>query len=187
MCPPARRADALPASGVCAPPAGTSRQQAGADWDGMAERTTDSASSQKGELVRLGDGSEILIRPIQPSDKARLLAGFEELSPRSRYRRFLSPMTRLQPRWLDYLTAVDHQGHEALIATSAGAPVGVPATSGCPRTGSQPKWRSRSWTPGREEGSARHCSPDWRCEPVQRGSRRYARPASPRTVRSFSF
>jgi len=93
--------------------------------DGIPEGTADPASSQTGELVRLDDGSEILIRPIQPSDKAPLLAGFEELSSRSRYRRFLSPMTRLEPRWLDYLTAVDHQGHEALIATSAGAPAGV--------------------------------------------------------------
>lgn len=79
------------------------------------------------EPVTLRDGSDILIRPIEPSDKEQLIQGFERLSPESRYRRFLTPMARLSPRLLRYLTEVDHHDHEALVAESAdgGEPVGV--------------------------------------------------------------
>jgi RimJ/RimL family protein N-acetyltransferase len=79
------------------------------------------------ERVTLRDGSEMLVRPIEPRDKARLVHGFEALSPESRYRRFLTPMTSLRPKMLRYLTEVDHHDHEALVAASAenGEPVGV--------------------------------------------------------------
>ena len=66
--------------------------------------------------VRLRDGSEVLIRPIEPGDREQLAAEFARLSPESRYRRFLVPMTRLTDDMLDYLTEVDHHDHEALVA-----------------------------------------------------------------------
>jgi len=77
--------------------------------------------------VSLRDGREILIRPIQATDKELLARGFERLSAESRYRRFLTPMARLSPRMLRYLTEVDHHDHEALVAESAegSEPVGV--------------------------------------------------------------
>ena len=59
-------------------------------------------------------GDEVLIRPIRPDDKARLLDAFERLSPESRYRRFLFPIRRLPAAQLRYLTEVDHHAHEAL-------------------------------------------------------------------------
>ena len=78
------------------------------------------------ERVKLRDGAEVLIRPIRPDDKAKLVAGFEQLSEESRYRRFLAPMARLSPRLLRYLTEIDHHDHEALVAESVdGEPVGV--------------------------------------------------------------
>ena len=79
------------------------------------------------ERVSLRDGTEVLIRPIEPGDKDQLVRGFEELSPESRYRRFLTPMNRLSPSVLRYLTEVDHHDHEALVAESAEGtePVGV--------------------------------------------------------------
>ncbi|MGZ8648935.1 MAG: N-acetyltransferase family protein [Solirubrobacteraceae bacterium] len=79
------------------------------------------------ERVALLDGSEISIRPIRRTDKGRLRAGFERLSPESRYRRFLVPMPRLSPRLVRYLTEVDHHDHEALVALGAdtGEPIGV--------------------------------------------------------------
>jgi RimJ/RimL family protein N-acetyltransferase len=70
------------------------------------------------ELVILRDGSEIVIRQIEPDDERALQRGFEALSPESRYRRFLSPMNRLKPTQLRYLTQVDHRDHEALVAAS---------------------------------------------------------------------
>ncbi|HXD57552.1 MAG TPA: GNAT family N-acetyltransferase [Thermoleophilaceae bacterium] len=75
----------------------------------------------------LRDGTEVVIRPIRPDDKAALERGFEQLSPASRYRRFLSPMNALTPRLLRYLTEVDHHSHEAIVAESAEKhePIGV--------------------------------------------------------------
>jgi GNAT superfamily N-acetyltransferase len=74
----------------------------------------------------LTDGSQILLRPIEPDDKKNLLAGFERLSPESRYKRFLTPTNELSDRALAYLTEVDHHDHEAIVAqTPAGKPLGV--------------------------------------------------------------
>jgi RimJ/RimL family protein N-acetyltransferase len=67
-------------------------------------------------LLTLRDGSEAIVRPIEPADRDALLGAFEELSEESRYRRFLSPMDTLGPSMLTYLTEVDHHDHEALIA-----------------------------------------------------------------------
>jgi GNAT superfamily N-acetyltransferase len=66
--------------------------------------------------VALRDGSRVLIRPLGPDDKAGLAAGFERLSERSRYRRFLSPTPKLTAAQLAYLTEIDHRDHEALVA-----------------------------------------------------------------------
>ena len=41
--------------------------------------------------LRLGDGTDIALRPFRPGDGSLLVAGFARLSPRSRYRRFLTP------------------------------------------------------------------------------------------------
>jgi GNAT superfamily N-acetyltransferase len=57
-----------------------------------------------------------LIRPIQPSDRERLNEGFQSASADSVFLRFLSPKPRLSSSELDYLTAIDHDRHEALIA-----------------------------------------------------------------------
>jgi GNAT superfamily N-acetyltransferase len=77
--------------------------------------------------VRLREGSELVVRPIRPEDKEAIVAGFERMSPESRYRRFFSPLQRLTERDLAYLTEVDHRDHEALIAFDAASrePVGV--------------------------------------------------------------
>jgi GNAT superfamily N-acetyltransferase len=75
----------------------------------------------------LRDGSELAIRPVRPDDKDAIAAGFERLSPESRYRRFFAPLQRLTARDLEYLTEVDHHDHEAVIGFDAatGDPVGV--------------------------------------------------------------
>ena len=77
--------------------------------------------------VTLRDGSELAIRPVRPDDKDAIVAGFERLSPQSRYRRFFAPLQRLTARDLEYLTEVDHHDHEAVIGFDAatGDPVGV--------------------------------------------------------------
>ena len=75
--------------------------------------------------VELRDGSRVVIRPIEPDDRAALVAGFERLSAESRYRRFFGPITHLSERDLDYLTRVDHHDHEALVAFEDGTGDGV--------------------------------------------------------------
>lgn len=67
--------------------------------------------------VPLRDGSRIWVRPIRPADRDRIVEGLAELSDRSRYLRFHSPITRLSSSQLDYLVNVDHDDHEALVAT----------------------------------------------------------------------
>jgi GNAT superfamily N-acetyltransferase len=64
----------------------------------------------------LRSGDEVLVRPIGPDDKGRLVDAFERSSPESRYRRFFSPTPRLSAAQLRYLTEIDHHGHEALQA-----------------------------------------------------------------------
>jgi len=72
------------------------------------------------------DGFEILLRPISPTDKALLNAGFERLSPESRYRRFFSQIRHLTDAQLAYFTDIDHDDHEALLALApTGEAVGV--------------------------------------------------------------
>ena len=79
-----------------------------------------------GERVRLRDGFEILLRRISPTDKALLNAGFERLSPESRYRRFFSQIRHLTDAQLAYFTDIDHYDHEALLALApTGEAVGV--------------------------------------------------------------
>ena len=76
--------------------------------------------------MRLRDGSDIRIRPVAPEDKELLRRGLEELTPESRYRRFLTPKDHFTGGELAYLTEVDHHDHEALVATTeTGDPVGV--------------------------------------------------------------
>ncbi|MFQ5966058.1 MAG: GNAT family N-acetyltransferase [Acidimicrobiia bacterium] len=74
------------------------------DPDFVARHTTD---------IELRDGTRVRIRPITPDDRDRLKEGFERLSPRSRYLRFLAPVAELTPEMLDYLTEVDYHDHFA--------------------------------------------------------------------------
>ena len=81
----------------------------------------------RGELVDLPDGSEVLVRPVQPEDKPLFVAGWQHFGEESRYRRFLGAKGDLTARDLAYFTEVDHVDHEAIGARDAesGAGVGV--------------------------------------------------------------
>jgi GNAT superfamily N-acetyltransferase len=69
-----------------------------------------------GAPIALRDGSHVRIRQGHRSDRELLLHGFERLSPESRYRRFLIPMTELRESTVRYLTEIDHHDHEAVVA-----------------------------------------------------------------------
>ena len=68
--------------------------------------------------VVLRDGSAVGIRQLTGADAELLADGFTRLSATSRWSRFLTAKTHLSPAELSYLTAIDHQNHEALVAVS---------------------------------------------------------------------
>src|SRR3954452_11281377 len=70
------------------------------------------------DLVRLEDGTALLVRPIEATDKAMLAAGLTRLSETSRQRRFLGPKPRLTAAELRYLTEVDWHDHYAVVAVT---------------------------------------------------------------------
>jgi GNAT superfamily N-acetyltransferase len=69
--------------------------------------------------------AELVIRPIEPGDKAALAAAVDQSSDEAIYRRFLNPHGRLTAAELHYLTEVDHRDHEALIALDLASSEGV--------------------------------------------------------------
>ena len=87
-----------------------------------SENCAPAAGFSTDELITLGapitlrDGSGVRIRQGGASDNELLLRGFERLSPQSRYRRFLTPVPELDRETVRYLTDIDHQDHEAMIA-----------------------------------------------------------------------
>lgn len=67
----------------------------------------------------LADGTEIVVRPIQPADRDALRDAFRRTSARTKYLRFLGVIGDLDEGMLDYLTEVDQKDHVALVATMA--------------------------------------------------------------------
>ena len=70
----------------------------------------------------LDDGTPLLFRLIQPSDKGLLLEAFQRLSDQSRYLRFFRHLSHLSEQQLRYLTEVDHHNHSAWIAITETVP-----------------------------------------------------------------
>jgi GNAT superfamily N-acetyltransferase len=65
---------------------------------------------------QLSDGTAVLLRSVQPSDRELLTRGFEHFSDESRYRRFFVHKRELTDEDLRYLTEVDGVQHHALGA-----------------------------------------------------------------------
>ena len=68
------------------------------------------------ERIGLPGGERLRLRLIQPDDKARLLAGFRQLSAESRSRRFLGGKQVLSEAELRYFTEIDQVDHFAIGA-----------------------------------------------------------------------
>jgi GNAT superfamily N-acetyltransferase len=63
--------------------------------------------------LTLRDGHPVALRPVVPSDRDRLAAGFAQLSADSRRLRFLGSVSTLSDAHLRYLTEVDGHNHVA--------------------------------------------------------------------------
>jgi len=74
------------------------------------------------ERAVLPDGTPVQLRLIRPEDKELLRAGFDRLSPASRYARFLAPKQSLSDDELRYLCDLDLETHLALGAARDGDP-----------------------------------------------------------------
>jgi RimJ/RimL family protein N-acetyltransferase len=78
----------------------------------MAHETASEASVE----TVLRDGTDVLLRPVQPEDKEKFVEGMARLSTRSRYLRFHTGVEQLSERQLRYLTEVDQERHVAWVA-----------------------------------------------------------------------
>jgi RimJ/RimL family protein N-acetyltransferase len=74
------------------------------------------------EIIALPSGRRVGIRPIRADDGPPLQAGYDRLSPQTKYRRFLAVKPRLTEADLAYLTGADGTDHVALVATPAEDP-----------------------------------------------------------------
>jgi GNAT superfamily N-acetyltransferase len=77
------------------------------------------------ELVTLKDGTEVLVRPLEPADGPLLRSAFAQLSAESRYKRFLGPKPRLSEAEIEFFTDVDHVDHEAIGALDPATQAGI--------------------------------------------------------------
>jgi RimJ/RimL family protein N-acetyltransferase len=78
----------------------------------------ESGASTESKHVVVADGLELLLRPLRSDDKRLITQAFEQLSPKTRYRRFFAPLESLSQQDLRYLTEVDHHDHEAIAAVN---------------------------------------------------------------------
>jgi GNAT superfamily N-acetyltransferase len=69
-----------------------------------------------GDLQRLPDGTEVLVRAVRAEDKPLFVRGWERFGDESRYRRFMSVKRRLSTRELAFFTELDHIDHDAIGA-----------------------------------------------------------------------
>jgi GNAT superfamily N-acetyltransferase len=73
-------------------------------------------------VTRLGDGTWVKVRALEPEDRDAMKEGFAHVGGRSRYERFLSPSHDLTERELDYLSRPDQRDHLALALTTLDEP-----------------------------------------------------------------
>lgn len=66
--------------------------------------------------IDLRDGTPVLVRPVQPSDRDLLELGMQHLSEQSRYNRFFRPIDKLTNEDLVTFSAVDQVNHIAVGA-----------------------------------------------------------------------
>ena len=67
------------------------------------------------QVVTLGNGAPVRLRPIRPDDEPRLMALCDRLSPRTLYERFFS-VRRLRPEEAHAFANVDYRQRMAVVA-----------------------------------------------------------------------
>ena len=90
-------------------------------------------------VFTLTHGTRVLIRPIEPGDKERLVNGLRRLSEESIRKRFLAAKPRFTAAELRYLTEVDGVNHIALVAVLERDPEQLVAVARCVRLPDRPQ------------------------------------------------
>jgi RimJ/RimL family protein N-acetyltransferase len=76
--------------------------------------------------VRTRKGYVVRVRPVEPDDRELMVEGFDRLSDRSRYLRFMAPTDHLSDTQLDYLSHIDYLNHFAWgVLDPDGTPVAI--------------------------------------------------------------
>jgi len=107
---------------IAAARAASARARGGLDLRKPAKHPS---AERRGDRIRLPDGAEIMIRPVEPQDAPLLEIGLEHLSAMSRYRRFRTRVDRFSADQLQELTRVDHRTREAMGALDPQSGEGV--------------------------------------------------------------
>jgi RimJ/RimL family protein N-acetyltransferase len=84
-------------------------------------------------VFELDGGARVLIRPIEPGDKEKLVDGLRRLSDESIRKRFLASKLRFSRAELRYLTEIDGVNHIALVAVLEDDPDQLVAVARCVR------------------------------------------------------
>jgi RimJ/RimL family protein N-acetyltransferase len=74
------------------------------------------AASQP-QTVQIRSGDVVRVRQVRPDDAPALARAYASLGEQSRYRRFFTAMPELPDHTLKAAVEVDHDNHEALVAT----------------------------------------------------------------------
>jgi RimJ/RimL family protein N-acetyltransferase len=146
-------------------------------------------------VFELDRGTRVLIRPIEPGDKHRLVNGLRQLSEESIRRRFLAAKPRFSTAELRYLTEVDGHNHIALVAVLEDDPEQLVAVARCVRLPDRPGTAEMAIVvgdPWQGEGLGRELAKRLADAAVAAGIRRFAatmlgdNEAARRLMRTFS-
>jgi probable blue pigment (indigoidine) exporter len=91
----------------------------------MIERTD--AGHDRGQVIPpcATKGESVQMRALDPSDIDNVAALYDRMSSRSRYLRFMTPMSKISTTTIRHLASVDHERHEAVgVFDDAGVLVG---------------------------------------------------------------
>ncbi len=83
------------------------------------------------ECVRLKDGTEVVIRRLEPADREAFIDLYRRLGEQSRYHRFFACPEQLPSSWVDGLLDLTSGRRIALVAGPAGEPRRVVALADC--------------------------------------------------------
>jgi RimJ/RimL family protein N-acetyltransferase len=83
----------------------------------MTDPASASRPASRPQTVRIRSGDVVRIRQVRPDDILALAHAYANLGEQSRYRRFFTVMPDLPDHTLKAAVEVDHDNHEALVAT----------------------------------------------------------------------